>query len=219
MHTFAYHYRMQERVMVYIDGFNLYYGMLARFGSRQGYKWLDLMEVSKKFLRNGQKLIGVKYFSARVSSPNKANRQAVYLQALAATGLDIYYGKFQIKRVKDCSICHSSFSCSCPRAYQTFEEKMTDVNIAVHAVVDAYEDKYDKAVVISGDSDLTPPIRAIISKGKKVIAYFPPRRVSNELRNVATTSTHLSATTILNSQLAIGLVNSSGYPLGKPTSW
>lgn len=37
---------------------------------------------------------------------------------------------------------------------------MTDVNIATAIIVDAYKDAYDMAMLISGDSDLTPPIKA-----------------------------------------------------------
>jgi len=40
-------------------------------------------------------------------------------------------------------------------------EKMTDVNIATNMMIDAYTNAFDIAYVISGDSDLVPPIRAI----------------------------------------------------------
>ena len=44
---------------------------------------------------------------------------------------------------------------------------MTDVNIATQMIIDAYQDKYDTAMLISGDSDLVPPIKAINENFKK----------------------------------------------------
>lgn len=50
-------------------------------------KWLDLYALCSSFLKNNQKLVCVKYFSALVSSPpndqNKTNRQKLYLDAIS----------------------------------------------------------------------------------------------------------------------------------------
>jgi uncharacterized LabA/DUF88 family protein len=40
---------------------------------------------------------------------------------------------------------------------------MTDVNIASRMLVDSFKDKFDTAFLISGDTDLIPPIREIKS--------------------------------------------------------
>ena len=53
-----------ERVAVYIDGFNLYYGMRSKGWQR--YYWLDLRSLSSRFLRPYQKLETVRYFTAKV---------------------------------------------------------------------------------------------------------------------------------------------------------
>jgi uncharacterized LabA/DUF88 family protein len=47
------------------------------------------------------------------------------------------------------------------------EEKGTDVNIASHLLVDAHNNSFDMAVVISNDSDLVEPIKMVIEKLKK----------------------------------------------------
>jgi hypothetical protein len=46
-------------------------------------------------------------------------------------------------------------------SYRTHEEKRTDVNIATQIIVDWVSNKYDKAIIITGDSDITPAIEAI----------------------------------------------------------
>ena len=67
-----------DRVIVYIDGFNLYFGIR---GSGLGrYLWLDLCEFSSGLLKSGQKLEAVRYFTARVARPeSKRRRQNAYL--------------------------------------------------------------------------------------------------------------------------------------------
>ena len=42
------------------------------------------------------------------------------------------------------------------------EEKGSDVNIASYLLVDAFDDDYEAAVVVSNDSDLAEPIRRAV---------------------------------------------------------
>ena len=50
------------RTIVYIDGFNLYYGCLKN----TPYKWLNLEKLFMQLLDKKHKIIAVKYFTARV---------------------------------------------------------------------------------------------------------------------------------------------------------
>ena len=52
---------------------------------------------------------------------------------------------------------------------------MTDVNIATQILIDAYQDNFDMAMLISGDSDLVPPIKAVheLFPKKRVFVTFP----------------------------------------------
>jgi hypothetical protein len=64
---------------------------------------------------------------------------------------------------------------------------MTDVNIAVAMLSDAYHDLFDTAILVSGDSDLTAPILEIRQEYplKRVVVAFPPDRHSKRLREIA----------------------------------
>lgn len=55
---------------------------------------------------------------------------------------------------------------------------MTDVNIAVKILGDAGDDRFDTAVIVSGDSDLTGPIEEVRARypNKRVVVAFPPNR-------------------------------------------
>ncbi|MDR2541342.1 MAG: NYN domain-containing protein [Candidatus Peribacteria bacterium] len=54
--------------------------------------------------------------------------------------------------------------------YKTYEEKRTDVNIATRILMDGVNNLYDKAIIITGDSDITPAIEAI--KKRDASKYF-----------------------------------------------
>ena len=76
-----------KRVIAYIDGYNLYYGLLKG----TPYKWLDLVSFVKWFLRPDQEIVGIKYFTAPIKTyphdGDAVDRQKVYLQALSSMPL------------------------------------------------------------------------------------------------------------------------------------
>ena len=146
---------MTGRVITSIDGFNLYFGM--KDAGYRRYSWLDLVALSRGLLKADQCLAQARSFTSRVkadpSDAGKTHRQAAYLDALATLPqLSIAYGHYLSKPMQ----CRS-----CGATWTRREEKMTDVNIACGLLEDAYLDRFDTALIISGDSDLTPPIRLI----------------------------------------------------------
>ena len=84
----------KERVIAYIDGFNLYFGM--REAGFDNCRWLNVKKLVGDLLQANQELAGVKYFTSRVSNnPDKQKRQSTYIDALESTGLEIFYGNYQ----------------------------------------------------------------------------------------------------------------------------
>lgn len=200
----------KERVCVYIDGFNLYFGLKSKYPS---YKWLDVEALSKSLLKTNQTLVGCTYFTARVrNNQEKERRQSKYLDALLTTNVVIVYGKFYSKPIN----CHR-----CNNTWRGNEEKMTDVNIAVQILIDALDDKFDSVIIISGDSDLSPPVRALKEyyPNKKVIIAFPPNRSSYELKNIAHGSFPIGRANLAASQLPEKVETKSGYVIVKPKEW
>lgn len=81
-------------VVVYVDGFNLYYGSLKR----TPYKWLDLGRLCTAMLP-ADRVTAIKYYTARISArpgnPTAPNDQQIYLRALRTIpNLSITYGHF-----------------------------------------------------------------------------------------------------------------------------
>ena len=98
---------------------------------------------------------------------------------------------------------------------------MTDVNIAVELLGDAQDDAFDTAVIISGDSDLTPPVLATLNRypEKRVIVAFPPARHSSQLEHAATAAFTIGRKKLKDSQLPEEIVKPDGFVLRRPTEW
>ena len=155
-----------QRVIVYIDGFNLYYGLRERQWRR--YYWLDIHRLAENLLRSHQKLIAVRYFTTRIAPRPKAKRrrQDTFIEALETLpDLTIHFGRFLSKEIT----CKK-----CGKTRQTYEEKMTDVNIAIELLCDAQDDLFDTAIIVSGDGDLVSPINTILRRfpEKHVVVAF-----------------------------------------------
>ena len=157
-----------RRVIVYVDGFNLYHA-LDDLGD-DSLKWLCLRRLAESILGPNEELKQVKYFSAYATwMPEAYARHRAYIDALRSEGVKFVAGKFKKKFLK----CRK-----CGAQYQTHEEKETDVNIAIHLVRDTFEDSFDRAIVISADTDMTTAIEMArnINGTKSVDVVAPPGR-------------------------------------------
>ena len=100
-------------------------------------------------------------------------------------------------------------------------EKMTDVNIATELMVDAFQDKFDTALLISADSDLTGPVVAVrqLFPSKRLVVTFPPQRYSEELKKVASAYFTVGRAEIAKSLLPPNVAKADGFILECPPSW
>lgn len=201
----------KERIIVYVDGFNLYFGMVE--AGFKHLKWLNLRLLVENLIKQNQEIVAIKYFTSRVNNnPDKQKRQTTYIEALQSVDIEIYYGHYQSDRV-ECKLCGNIWA--------KYNEKMTDVNIATQIIIDAYQDKYDTAMLISGDSDLVPPIKAIHGnfKHKRVFVAFPPKRHNNSVSIVAKGSLTIGRKKLADSQFTQNVTKKDGYKLFKPVDW
>lgn len=166
----------RERVISFIDGFNLYHAIHRL--NRPELKWINLTNLSKVFIKpTTEELIKVIHFSAYVHhiSESVQKRQRAYIKALDMVGTRTILGHFKKKHRK------------CPNCQHTWighEEKETDVNIALFLLDSATQNEFDRAIVISNDSDLAPAIKMVRQRfpNKKITTIAPPNSFhSNEL--------------------------------------
>lgn len=101
------------------------------------------------------------------------------------------------------------------------KKKMTDVNIATKIIADAFRDEYDMALLISGDSDLTPPIREVhdLFKDKRVFIAFPPKRHNSSMSLIAKGSMIIGRKKLVDAQFDEEVISKTGYKLKIPNDW
>jgi uncharacterized LabA/DUF88 family protein len=178
---------MQSRVISFIDGFNLYHAIERLH--RPELKWLNLMALSRSLISSKTEILnGVYYFSAyphHMSEPVQ-KRHRTYVKALELQNVQPVLGSFKEKDRK-CTACHYR--------WKGHEEKQTDVNIALFLLDLAYRDAFDRALVISNDSDLVPAIRMVKERfsKKRITTVAPPHcKHSNELIKVSSDKTKIN---------------------------
>ena len=204
-----------ERVIVYIDGFNLYYGLRDKGWHK--YNWLNIRRLSQEILLPHQTLERVRYFTARVfydpRNPGKVGRQRAFLDAAGTLpDVHVHYGAYKRKSLK-CPECR--------HVWRTHEEKMTDVNIAVELLGDAVDNAFDTAIVVSADSDLVGPVKAVLGRypSKRIVVAFPPKRFSIDLKQVASGSLVIGRKNLKVSQFPNRVATANGAILTRPPAW
>lgn len=204
------------RTAVYVDGFNLYFGVLKR----TPYKWLNLQRLFESVLTRNR-ITSIRYFTARVlatpRNPAVHVRQDTYLRALDAACplLTIHYGHY-VRR--EMSMENAVPPPATVRVWKN-EEKGSDVNLAVHLVNDAWEDRFDCAIVVSNDSDLAAAIDMAKAR-EKVVGLIPPvgtqRPISGALRSRANFIKRLPTAALAACQLPSPIPQTT---ISRPAKW
>ena len=173
-----------KRTNVYFDGYNFYYGAVK--GTK--WKWLDPVRLVKSLIRNDNEIVSLKYFTAPIKTyPHDAaalDRQKIYLQALSTLPqVEIIQG-FYSKNATWLPVYENACK-TCDTAKDgmirvvKLEEKRSDVNIATSMLMDAFNDKADVFVLVSGDTDFIGPVNIVRKDfGKTVIVLNPHDRIS-----------------------------------------
>lgn len=205
--------------IVYIDGFNLYYGALK--GTQ--YKWLNL-EAFADALLPANDVLKVRYFTARISGrdedPTAPNRQAAYMRALTTLPrVEVTEGQFLVSTTR----MRKADPNALPRTVEVIktEEKGSDVNLATYLMRDAYRDEAEVFVVVSNDSDLLEPMRLVKSDAQKVVGLVSPYpRQSRRLLRCSPDFSKLVRTHLLaGAQFPDAVMLSDGSEITKPTVW
>ncbi len=215
------------RTIAYIDGFNLFSGCLKR----SPYKWLDLDALCQTLFPSDQINL-IRYFTAPVlafpHNPDAPTNQAFYLRALGTLpNVTIHRDGWFAARpstLPQHPIVYLDGPNNPPKlvTVMRMEEKRTDVDIATQLLGDCFDHAFDKAVVISSDTDLVPPIDMIRKKfGRTVVAVntHRSRRMSKHLVQAATDYVRkINPSVLRNCQLPSPLTDAAGA-FTKPPTW
>lgn len=214
------------RTIVYVDGFNLYYGALKN----TPHKWLNLEAFFPRLFPKND-IQAIRYFTARVK-PNPGNpdghlSQQLYLRALATLpSVQIVEG-YYLQKTSRLPLANPPATGNRFAEVIISEEKGSDVNIAAHLLLDAFRDRFDVAIIVSGDSDLATPITMVRQEFSKPVGvlqpYFPmpgrsPRRASKLQQVASFFRSEVRAGPLRDSQFPDAMHDTSG-PFFKPRTW
>ena len=160
---------MAERVMIFIDGSNLYHS-LKQFFKRAD---IDIGKFSRNLLSRRQ-LIRIYYYNAKVGQkeePQRYRDQKKFFDGVAATP----YCELRLGR-----LVYNNWPNSPPY------EKGVDVQLATDMLSHSFRNNYDVAVLVAGDNDFIGALQAIKDNGKHTeVALFGKTQTSRQLRSVA----------------------------------
>jgi len=205
---------------VYIDGFNLYYRALKD----TPFRWLDLRQLAEALFTQDS-INKVCYFTARLDvrpgNPGQAQRQLIYLRALATLpSLDVYYGVFR-SGVKRRPLAEPVTGLPSHVLIRDSEEKGSDVNLATRLLVDGFNGEYEQAVVVSNDADFAGAMRYVRDDlGLRVTLINPDSRNPSpkQLAGAATYVKRLWKSHLRRSLLPDTLRDEVGV-ITKPVGW
>lgn len=163
------------RTAFFIDGYNLYYGLLAG----TPYKWLDLpalLTFISQIQNPAFETVQVNYFTSPVL-PSLATRgieskeaQDTYIRALKAKGVVVSLGKHRLEHGTAPRYIdkHTPASRQDKVDIWDLEEKQTDVSLAIGMYrllakqqnIPA-EERIEQIILVSADTDMTPSLKAI----------------------------------------------------------
>lgn len=199
------------KVYAFIDGFNLYHALDAP--AYRKFKWISLTKLMRCYLMAGDTLEGIEYFTTLATwDPAKVIRHRLFIRVNEEQGVSVTYGEFK-RKDRYCTLCK--------RRFISREEKQTDVNIALRLLELAVQDRYDKAIIVSGDTDLIPAIKAVhrTFPHKQMGVVIPIGRASEDFKNQADFHHKMKLHHLVSSRLDNNHTLSDGSIVSCPANW
>lgn len=180
--------KAEDRVYVFIDGSNLYKGMQSFIGPGS-FSPKAINKLAEHLCGPTRRLVRIMYYN----SPLKRDDVGYKAQQRFFEGLRrISYLKLQLGHLRKrevkiyCNTCKELLTeAVCKKCKQTlpfirYMDKGTDVHIATDLLVQAFDNQYDTAILISEDGDFTTAVQEVQRLRKKVEnAYFRHRHLAS----------------------------------------
>lgn len=192
------------RVACYIDGFNLYHSIDDL--NLPHLKWLDLWSLAQSLCRPGETLAKVAYFSAYATwRPDAYARHRQYVAALKHRNVECHMARFSAQTAS-CLKCRTTWT--------RHEEKETDVHFSLTLLEDAIDNVFDRAIIVSADSDHVPAVRRVRARlpAKQMFAATPPGRhnKAREMLKACNSSVNITQGRVARCLLSPSFVDADG---------
>ncbi|MFH1187974.1 MAG: NYN domain-containing protein [bacterium] len=170
-----------ERVSIYIDGGNFHHLVLKKLSIKElDFAFDDFVKflVNDRSIVNNGKRFYVGTIREQANNPRSKlamSKQTKFFTILKSFGWEIKTSKLRTRtekiiiddRVVDYQALHQKGIYEIK--FQRMRENGIDVKLAIDLIIGAVDDKYDTAIIVSSDADLTPAMDWIRQrKGKKV---------------------------------------------------
>lgn len=206
----------KKRVIVYVDGYNFYYGLKHGGSTWKRLYWLDIVKFFERMMLPDQELVEVNYYSACPLDDQQAadNQDVLFSANKLNPKFKLHLGRYKKKKLK----CQN-----CGYKIKTYEEKESDVRVATGMLVDMFSQRCDITIVVSADSDMIPSVEIIKSFNPThpVHAFIPPNQKSFALVSKCDTIVWLSRykARFVQSMLPDEVLLENGYVLRRPENW
>ncbi len=208
------------RAVFLVDGFNLYHSVRDINHNFPGInvKLLNIYSLCRSYLYlmgRDSVIQNVYYFSAyadHLNDPGIRRRHEAYKMCLESTSIIPVMGRFKPKEIR-CA------NCSC--LFTRYEEKETDVAIAIKLYELVCTDACDTVVLVTGDTDIIPAVKAAkaIGPSKLIIFAFPYKRENRELQQLSPGSFKMGMKNYLKHQFDDNVQLSNGITVSRPAEW
>jgi len=163
-----------NKVAVFIDGNNFYFGLRKLYGKNKSLKDFNF-EKFAQFLAGKNEVVSIYYYNAlldKENDPKKYNSQKEFFE--------------ELKKIPNFNLVLTGTN----NFYYIIKED--DINMAVDMVENAWENKFDMAILVSGDGDFVPAVRSVKKKNKIVKNVYFKDSSSRNLKNFCDESLELN---------------------------
>ena len=171
-----------KRVAVFIDGNNFYYGLRKIYGKNKSLKSFNFKKFAD-FLAEKNSVVGIFYYNAQLDkehNPDKYESQKEFFEKLKQIpNFHLVLCKLLKRNIMGTN-----------KHYYIIKED--DINMAVDMVENAYDNKFDVAILVSGDGDFAPAVRSVKKKKKQVENIFFKSSSSRNLQSFCDKSSELT---------------------------
>lgn len=190
------------RAAFYIDGFNLYHPIKEM--NEPHLKWANLWKLGEIICEpHGARLVKVVFCTAVPAHlPESRDRHNTFNAAQRAFGVTIVPGHH----------VHDG---------EKWNEKQSDINVAIHLMMDAVDDQFDLAILLSADSDQAATTKMFSERfpDKKLLGVAPPNKsVPNKVQQYCFAHFALSRATIERCIMSESVQGKHG-PISRPDAY
>lgn len=170
------------KVSIFIDGNNFYHGLRNIYGEDKSLSEFDFGMFSK-LLAKDREVVDIYYYNAQLDNskdPKKYKKQQDFFSKLKEIkNFNLILCKLLKRRIKGTK-----------QYYYVLKED--DIHMAVDMVEGAFKDRFDIALIISGDGDFVPAVKSVQGEKKKVENLYFKNSSSRNLKKCCDSSIRLT---------------------------